>query len=360
MQGDRQEIEKDWPAEDLETLGHCPVCGASERDLVHRGLTDTVFYCAPGQWDLWRCRACGVAYLDPWPSETSIIRAYENYYTHAVKPERSPGNARRSGPERLAEKFKNAELNRRFGYEREPVFTPAWVPKLVSGVMKREAMRLERRIRHLPPPREAGAPLLDVGAGNGDFLILANELGYHAIGLEADSDAIALGESRGLEFKHGTMPHPELETAYYEQVTLNHVIEHMHDPRLTLEQLREALVPGGRIWVQTPNLDSLGHAEFGSDWRGLEPPRHLVLFNARALANLLSETGFSEVTLLPPAPEAKSYYKRSLAIRHGLYPESGENPYWSNAWKRLARKVDKRERANPELGEAITLVARRP
>src|SRR5688500_7537323 len=71
-----------WPVHGLERVASCPACGAAERELLHGGLTDRLFRCAPGTWTLLRCVGCGSAYLDPRPTEDSILLAYSDYYTH--------------------------------------------------------------------------------------------------------------------------------------------------------------------------------------------------------------------------------------------------------------------------------------
>ena len=355
----KQVVGSDWPVADTETLGCCPVCASAVRESLYTGLRDTVFYCAPGSWNLWRCGNCEIVYLDPRPTQAAIGRAYEAYYTHQSTAHSRFSNVRESGIKALEQRFRNGELNRRFGYTREPALRPRWLSSLFAGVLRDEAVRLGRHIRQLPPPLGPASQLLDVGAGNGDFLVVADTLGFRARGLEFDAQAVAVGTARGLRIALGAIPGTSLEANTYEHVTLNHVIEHLHDPVAALRELHTALVPGGRIWVQTPNLDACGHVEFGIHWRGLEPPRHLVLFNAETLRQALSDAGFRDIELLPPAPEAKSYYRRSLAMVHGLRPESDANPYWNRTWKRRAQRADRSARKNPERGESITLVGRR-
>ena len=71
-----------WPAEHLEKVPCCPVCGGSKRELMHSDLIDNVFHVAPGKWQLWRCLNCKSAFLDPRPTAQSIGLAYVDYYTH--------------------------------------------------------------------------------------------------------------------------------------------------------------------------------------------------------------------------------------------------------------------------------------
>ena len=39
----------EWDANELETLGHCPICQSTARTVLYEGLTDTLFQCAPGR-----------------------------------------------------------------------------------------------------------------------------------------------------------------------------------------------------------------------------------------------------------------------------------------------------------------------
>jgi 2-polyprenyl-3-methyl-5-hydroxy-6-metoxy-1,4-benzoquinol methylase len=93
------------------------------------------------------------------------------------------------------------------------------------------------------------------------------------------------------------------QAAIFDVITLSHVIEHVHDVGGTLRACHRLLKPGGRLWLETPNVAALGHKVFGVNWRGLEAPRHLVLFSAPALKQLLQDAGFVDhKELLSPSP----------------------------------------------------------
>lgn len=101
----------------------------------------------------------------------------------------------------------------------------------------------------------------------------------------------------------------------YDVITLSHVIEHVGDPNDALLRLQGALKPGGRLWLETPNLGSLGYRLFGRNWRGLEPPRHLVLFNPRSLRESLARAGFCDVHQRWDAMVSFDVLRASAAIR---------------------------------------------
>lgn len=84
----------------------------------------------------------------------------------------------------------------------------------------------------------------------------------------------------------------------FDVITLNHVIEHVSDPIELLRSCYRLLKLGGQLWLQTPNIDSLGSRRYGRHWRGLEPPRHLVLFDPVSLRSALHQAGFQRGSFL--------------------------------------------------------------
>jgi 2-polyprenyl-3-methyl-5-hydroxy-6-metoxy-1,4-benzoquinol methylase len=148
--------------------------------------------------------------------------------------------------------------------------------------------------RHLPPwASVADASLLDFGCGNGRFLQFAQSAGWKAKGLDLDPLAVAKCRSLGLDVNLGGVEILETCADSYQLITLSHVIEHVANPIALLAQCYRLLQPGGTLWIETPNIDSYGHRIFGRYWRGLEPPRHFVLFNVESLRELLVAVGFN-------------------------------------------------------------------
>jgi hypothetical protein len=132
----------------------------------------------------------------------------------------------------------------------------------------------------------------------------------------------------------------------------------MHDPAAALRHCYALLKPNGWIWIETPNVDAQGHESFGPSWRGLEPPRHLVLFNRPSLFDLLGKIGFAELEDLPYRPLCDYLFKESNKIAGELNDQSScDTP--SN----LARKIaiaERRAKRNAGLREFVTVRAIKP
>lgn len=304
-----------WPAASLERVPHCLVCGSGERQVMHRELVDDSFRIAAGHWTLYRCTQCRCAWLDPRPDRASIGSAYGNYYTHAI----DDGAGRKppaSGLRRLRLALFNGYTNARYGTQREPAsrFGP-WLMRLAG----RHRQRLDAAFRYLPRPRP-GQTLLDLGCGNGDFLLAAREAGWTVHGIDPDPQAVEMTRQRGLDARVASLDTLANLPERFDAITLSHVLEHLHDPAQTLADIHRLLRPGGWLYIDTPNIDSRGAARWGVHWRGLEAPRHLVLFGMDGLLGLLGRSGFRDMQIKRRTVVRKFIYLSSLRMQQGHSP----------------------------------------
>lgn len=346
--------EQDWPADGLEAQDRCPVCGSTGREPLHPELRDRIFFSAIGRWAMQRCLGCRAGYLDPRPTPAAIGLAYTAYYTHAAPADDSYMSSFTFVGGRF-KALRNAWLNGRFP-------RLGLSPALPFGgslleLFPRTCILAERDVRHLPAPA-GGARLVDIGCGSGAFVKRAEVLGYAAEGLEFDGSAVEAARNAGLNVRQGSLPETGLADGAYEAVTLSQVIEHLHDPLAALRDIFRILKAGGLFWLATPNMNSAGHGWFGADWRGLEPPRHLVLFSPEALQLALEKAGFVDVRFRPPGDTAIFFFEASRRIADGLPPGT---PVSLGAKEQAeVKRIDALARRDARAGEELVVTARRP
>jgi len=301
----------EWPKDGLEAVRACPVCGAKDKTLLYAQLTDRVFFCAPGEWSLYRCESCRAAHLDPRPTAASIGLAYNRYYTHGVT------GGSREAPRTIVGRLKSG-LRR--GYLESKFDTRSTrrisLGSILVPLLVRQRLGLDRWARHLPAA-QPGHRLLDIGCGNGRFLQVAKSLGWDACGLDPDRNAIEAARQGGHEVTLGSLPQTGFAESSFDIVTLSHMLEHASDPNACLREVYRILKPGGTLWLSTPNLDGFSRLRFAHHWLALDPPRHLVLFTRESLADACSRAGFSEIT---PLRTLLSDYVTSLALARGRDP----------------------------------------
>lgn len=319
-----------WPESGLEVLGACPVCGGKPRHLLLEGLTDDAFRCAPGKWTLWRCDGCTNAYLDPRPNIESIGMAYSSYYTHAGEAARDDFSDL-SFLRKLRRLASNGYTNRRYGTKYEP--SSHWLG-LVLGLLPGARRGLDVLHRWMPKPNN-GEKLLDVGCGNGGFLRTAGNCGWDAHGADPDLHAIREAREHAVDARVGGIEAYSDMRQEFRAITFNHSIEHVHHPVSVIRNAAALLKDKGILYMETPNIDSFGRTWFGRHWRGLEVPRHLVIFSPNGIAKLLAAEGFRDIEFIRRTGVAVVMFRASSLIEAGLSPY--EEPSKEVVWRsRLA------------------------
>lgn len=280
----------------------CRVCGAPGV-LTYEGLSDRLF-ATPGLWDLKQCPnpLCGVMWLDPMPLEQDINKAYQSYYTHGKN---SPQKSQSEKP--LVQ-----------------IFTCLFRLFLRLTPIHSERKNLDRMF--LWPIRRG--KLLEVGCGDGSRLSRLADFGWSVEGQEVDPVSAAIAQKTSIKIHLGPLENLALQHASYDAIVMNHVIEHVHDPVKLLIECHRLLKKQGTFVVVTPNVRSYGHRVFKSNWRGLEPPRHILLHSRDSLRQVALKAGFKKPEVWTMAANASHFTLGSLQIIHGQNePESLTNAF---------------------------------
>ena len=106
----------------------------------------------------------------------------------------------------------------------------------------------------------------------------------------------------------------------FDVITLSHVLEHVHDPARLITHCYTLLTPGGRLWLATPNPNSIGLHMLHQSWMPLHPPYHLVILSQHALLDLLKQAGFCNPHMLRRGLQSKNLWHKStqIAQREGI------------------------------------------
>jgi 2-polyprenyl-3-methyl-5-hydroxy-6-metoxy-1,4-benzoquinol methylase len=308
------------------------------------------FFGAPGRWNLSRCPGarCGMLWLDPMPLADDIWKAYRDYYTHeeAVAPLLSP-KARVIRP--ILQSIKRAYLAARLGYTDRRVTARERMLAMLAGLAPTRRADTDFPLKYLPYTDRGR--ILDVGCGSGELLARMQAFGWRTEGIDVDPAAVAVARGRGLSVHTGSLHERNFPDAGFDAVVMSHVIEHVHQPRELLAEVRRIVKPGGRMVIATPNASSLGHRMMRAAWPFLDPPRHLQIFTPPALEATVRAAGFEEVRLcteirtaaaMLPRPKSRGWTKVCVRRIASRVVEYGEN---------LALHFD------PHVGEEIALVA---
>ncbi|RJQ47075.1 MAG: class I SAM-dependent methyltransferase [Gaiellales bacterium] len=163
--------------------------------------------------------------------------------------------------------------------------------------------------------RQRPGRLLDVGCGDGYFMLGMERRGWEVKGIELHEGVAAYARERlGLDVVAGA-EHEVEWGGPYDCVTLFGVIEDVDDPGALIERCFANLSDGGLLVVQTHNIDSWEARFFKGDWFNTEAPRHVWHFTPSTLERLLEKHRFRQVDLLH---YGSSYVtERSIENRRG-------------------------------------------
>ncbi|MCK4351977.1 class I SAM-dependent methyltransferase [candidate division WOR-3 bacterium] len=152
--------------------------------------------------------------------------------------------------------------------------------------------------------------ILEIGCGNGKFLIALRKSSKSALfGVEPSQTAVSqIKEESGINVFPGVVKEAHFPDNYFDMVIMFQVIEHLPNPRSTLEEVHRILKRYGYVICSTPNVDSTEFNFFGKYWYGLDIPRHLYFYSEKTLNRLLYQSGFV-IKKVYPEPNPISLYE---------------------------------------------------
>jgi 2-polyprenyl-3-methyl-5-hydroxy-6-metoxy-1,4-benzoquinol methylase len=273
---------------ECETLPACPLCGSPRAREWIEGF-DRLHRVDSRRFSYRRCEECGVVYLSPRPTAATMRAFYPASYG-PYKPAEAAGAARAGDPTRSWRR------------------SPPWLRKVglpalsavnrVAAALLRD--RVEARLRSFYEPWRQDLALLDFGCGSEKFLDQARRRGWgRTIGVDSSEEVVERVRRAGYAaFPSGPPAWEAIAPGSVHLVRLNHVLEHLYEPRETLARLVERLAPDGRLHLALPNPESFSARVFGSRWFSLDCPRHVMLFTPGRARAMVEEHGLEHVATL--------------------------------------------------------------
>jgi 2-polyprenyl-3-methyl-5-hydroxy-6-metoxy-1,4-benzoquinol methylase len=154
---------------------------------------------------------------------------------------------------------------------------------------------LKNKVKLINAQSEKGK-LLDIGAGTGDFLVVAKNDGWQTTGIEPSAKAKSIAINKGVNFADNLS---DLEDHSFDVITMWHVLEHVPNLDEYISELKRLLKPTGTILIAVPNFKSFDANYYGRFWAAYDVPRHIWHFSKTAIQKLFSEKGMKLVEVLP-------------------------------------------------------------
>jgi SAM-dependent methyltransferase len=237
----------------FETISNCPLCDSGEIIIVHNDIQDYLCHYS-GNFQISECLECDHVFLSKRPVEKYIGKYYEQgYYTHS-----------------------------------KPNQYIVFLKKILQyfHITSKPSLDLF-----------GNGKVLDVGCGNGSFLLPWIDKKWEVYGVDIDNKAINFARKNLPEgnFYTGDITSSHISSLTFSYINLSHVLEHIYDVNRFIAALLPVSNPDTTIQISVPRYNCLESRVFGKYWRGLEPPRHIHHFTIVSLIKLMEKNGYKMI-----------------------------------------------------------------
>ena len=139
--------------------------------------------------------------------------------------------------------------------------------------------------------------LLDIGAATGFFMDIARSRGWDTKGTEIAKYATLIAKKKGLEVICSDITKANFPAESFDVITLWDVLEHLASPQKEVKKVVKFLKPGGIVFINTPDMDSLLGRVLKTRWHMMGPPEHLHYFNKNNIKIFLKDNGLSIISI---------------------------------------------------------------
>ncbi len=173
--------------------------------------------------------------------------------------------------------------------------------------------------------------VLDIGCADGSYLDLLKGSKWELCGTDISHASAKTAIENGYKVYIGEVESVDIPANSFDLIRMSHVIEHVINPKTTLEKAYHILKPGGHLIIETPNVACPDFYIFGKYWGAFHFPRHIHLFSINTLQKILEDSKLIirdiDFTLMPTGWSLSIQnflsYKLNLTIVNGrisIYP----------------------------------------
>jgi 2-polyprenyl-3-methyl-5-hydroxy-6-metoxy-1,4-benzoquinol methylase len=139
-------------------------------------------------------------------------------------------------------------------------------------------------------------------------------------------------EQHGLDIRCGTFEQADLPPNTFDVVFSNAVLEHIASPTAFLTKAHRVLRPGGIVFADTVNIQSLTWRWIGPEWKLVDPRAHLSMFSPETLRGFYQKSGFRVVAITTHGVRIRPNHAKRLAGLARWTEEAVKLPFRAAAW----------------------------
>ena len=281
-----------------------PFCVGS--DIVHRLSNKKLSY--------YRCKSCGSLFRDVTNTE-DLSKYYPKNYAPYLEFE-----AKREFREKSKKKNKVRKLTRfRISFRSLSEWLERRAKKTISSLQKDLNYKYSNAYNIYPLYIREQSSVCDFGCGSPNTLSrikqIQNNAKLHGVDITQhnEDDFLRIGatfETEEMFWK---------SSQQYNLINMNHVLEHVKDPEMLMNNIKSKLQPNGHLIMATPNAKSIWSWRFKNNWFSLDCPRHINIPTIKSLEILASKCGYQ--IILFSNQYRYNDYKRSFICQKAAFSQ---------------------------------------
>lgn len=173
---------------------------------------------------------------------------------------------------------------------------------------------LKRKLKLINSFKTDQKNLLDFGCGTGDFLKSALNIGWNVSGIEPNSEARSIANSKTKQSVLDSEGIKTYKKHSFDVITLWHVLEHIPNLESQISILKDLLKPNGVLIIAVPNYKSYDAKHYKQFWAAYDVPRHLWHFDKKSISKLFSSINMTVQNIKPMVFD--SYYVSLLSEKY--------------------------------------------
>ncbi len=198
-----------------------------------------------------------------------------------------------------------------------------------------KGIALKKKLNLINSLQKTKGAILDVGAGTGEFLLVAQLNGWQTIGVEPSDKAKQIARNKGVSFVDTLA---QLEDHSFDVITMWHVLEHVPDLNHQIKELKRLLKPTGSLIIAVPNFKSFDAQYYGKYWAAYDVPIHFWHFSKTAIQKLFQKEQMELVKILPM--KFDSFYVSLLSEKYKTGRMNFAKAFFVGLWSNIKGKSD--------------------
>ena len=235
----------------------CPFGCSPNDEIVLVG--NDLLHNLPGEFNVVKCKTCGLMRTNPRPTTESIGFYYPDDY----------------GP------YVGTKIKLKSGH------CDTGIANLFKSLIKKTVNFNTKPLPNLRPGK-----MLEIGCASGSFLHEMAEKDWQVTGIEFSPEAAETVSELGYQIHCGPLETAPTPKENYDLIVGWMVLEHLYDPIVGLKKIREWANPNAWLVLSVPNAASLEFKLFKDKWYALQVPTHLYHFTPQTLEKTLNASGW--------------------------------------------------------------------